>query len=97
MSTDEKNTKKPENKPELIKIEIRLGMTSNNISLNGRKYWHGQTYMVTPDIARTLNEIMFRNQWHDREALGRDKTENAYRQHNTINVNRSSAFVTPGR
>lgn len=76
-----------------VEVLIDLGMTSNAIVFNGVKFYHGRKYWVKPTTAHSLLEIMYRTKWHDREALGREKTENAYRAHNTIVLNKSGAFL----
>ena len=73
-------------------IRIDMGMTANAITFNGVKFFHGRTYRVKESTARSLMEIMARTKAHDQEILGKEKTENAFRSHNGIVLNKAGAF-----
>ena len=57
---------------DLITITIDLATHSTKVSLDGREYYHGQTYRVKPETAAVLREQMFRGDLHDAEIHGLD-------------------------
>lgn len=50
-----------------------------DIKLNGREFFHGQTYEVTLDELRTLKDIVHRLWGHERDI--HEDNEKVYRQH----------------
>ncbi len=90
MSSMVKEKEKKEE--ERITFEVDLGMTANYILFNGVKFFHGRTYTVKPSTYASLREICARTKAHDEEILGKGKTENVFRQHNGIVVNKAGAF-----
>lgn len=64
--------------PELVDFYVNLAPNAENLSINGQAYWHGKTYRVAPDVARSLNE-MAGNTWkHEAQING--ESENQYRR-----------------
>lgn len=63
----------------LVPIFIDIPRVSDCIRLDGRPYYPGKTYHVTPAVKATLEEIMFRGQEHEDEISDR-KNSNQYRR-----------------
>lgn len=65
-------------KEELVDFYVNLAPNADSITINGQAYWHGQTYKVSPALARSLNE-MAGNTWkHEAQIHGSD--ENQFRR-----------------
>lgn len=60
---------------EMRSITIDLAEFADRITIDGRMYVHGQTYMVPKRLYDVLQEQMFRTQQHEHEISGRAKTQ----------------------
>lgn len=70
--------------PELVDFYVNLAPNADSLTINGQAYWHGQTYKVAPDVARSLNE-MAGNTWkHEREIHG--EAERPYRRQTQVHL-----------
>ena len=58
---------------EMRSITIELAEFADRITIDGRIYSHGQTYMVPKRLYDVLQECMFRTQQHEHEISGRSR------------------------
>lgn len=56
---------------EVMTITIDLASYANKILVNGKAYWHAQTYTVARHVAESLRETMFRTWQHQNEIDGK--------------------------
>lgn len=56
-------------------ITIDLAEFADRITIDGRMYVHGQTYVVPKRLYDVLQEAMFRTQQHEHEISGRARTQ----------------------
>ncbi len=69
---------------EIESITIDLAPHSPDITLDGRKFFHGMTYKFTKAQAATIKEAMFRTWQHEREIGGANmNAERGYRALNS--------------
>ncbi len=62
-------------KDELVEMTLDLAQHSQNITLNGRPYWHGFTYKVPRHVADTLRDIQAQGWKHQDVVDGKDLTQ----------------------
>ena len=69
---------------DMVNITLDLADHSGEISINGRKYFHGHVYTVARHIARTLSEIQMRGWDHENEVKsGKSRLHNMQNRHNS--------------
>ena len=71
-------------KDQMVKIVLDLAPHSPYIALNGRPYYHGQTYTVARHIAETLREIQQRGWRHQDEIDGKSLTQHYQRARQSV-------------
>jgi hypothetical protein len=77
---------------QMLEIQIDLPPSGGDrITRNGMPYYHGQTYLFTPDVATDVREQMYRSWDHERNIKGSD--ENAYRPHMSPVLNGRRSFA----
>lgn len=81
-------------KDRLVSITIDVGQSADGITINGRKYFHGQTFEVPLHVAETLREICYRTQMHEEEISG--KSRSGFKPRN-IALNRRNAGAVQRR
>jgi hypothetical protein len=62
-------------KDQIVMITLNLAQHSQNITVNGRAYWHGQTYKVPRHVADSLREMQARGWRHQDEIDGKSLTQ----------------------
>ena len=69
-----------------VSVTVDLADFADRIVLDGRTYFHGQTYLVRPDTATMLSSQCDLTHRHDREVHGRNSSS-AYRRSANITLN----------
>lgn len=78
------------NVQDLWEYTIDLALNGGEgIKINGRWYYHNQTYIFTTDQLRTIKDIVYRTHVHEQMVFGHSK-DNFYRQ-------QSNRSITNGR
>ena len=60
---------------EMRSITVELAEFTDRITLDGRIYVHGQTYLVPKRVFDVLQECMFRTQQHEHEISGKARSQ----------------------
>jgi hypothetical protein len=86
-------------KDEIVNIMIDVGLSSDSITVNGKKYFHGEQATVPRHVAESLREIMWRTQMHEQDISGKPLATFYQRARHT-EISRAgvkNAPVEPGR
>lgn len=71
------------NVEELYEYTIDLALNGGEgLKINGITYYHGQTYIFTTDLLRTVKDMVHRTHVHEKNVFGHGH-ENFYRQQNS--------------
>jgi hypothetical protein len=70
---------KEEAKVHKVDVYVRLPPHASKIQIDGRQYFHGMTYQVTPGQLDTMTEIMGRAWAHEEEVQGQRKPFDSFR------------------
>lgn len=67
-------------------VYVNLTSVSDCVRLDGKAYYHGRTYHVTPEVKAVLLDAMGQGQKHEESLMDKGEKENAYRRRTSLSV-----------